>query len=221
MFITFEGVEGSGKTVQARLLLAHLQNSGRPVLLTREPGGTEIGDQIRAVLHDTHNTAMLPTAEILLYSAARAQIVGQVIRPALAAGQIVVCDRYADSTLAYQGYGRGLDLTTLRQITAFATGGLTPDLTFFLDIAVETGLKRKYAAFQARLDELNRMDQQGADFYRRVRQGYLAMIAQEPARWVIVNADRNVPDIHAEIKSRVEERLRRGDHDETDHGHCA
>lgn len=123
MFITFEGPEGSGKTTQIKLLVTHLQEQGRQVIATREPGGTAIGDQIRACLHDVSNTAMTAAAELLLYSASRAQLVGELIRPALAQGSIVLCDRYADSTLAYQGYGRGLDVATLRQITRFATGG--------------------------------------------------------------------------------------------------
>lgn len=209
MFITFEGPEGSGKTIQAQLLAEHLRGRNLPVLLTREPGGTEIGDQIRAVLHDTGNTAMLPATEILLYSASRAQIVGEVIRPALQAGQIVLCDRYADSTLAYQGYGRRLDLQTLRLVTAFATGGLAPDLTIYLDISVEAGLRRKRAAFQSGQGEWNRMDQQSTDFYRRVRDGYLAMAAQEPERWAIVNADRDIQDIHADVRTLVEKRVGR------------
>lgn len=207
MFITFEGVEGCGKTVQARLLAEHLRQMGLPVVLTREPGGTAIGDQIRAVLHDTANTAMLPISEILLYSAARAQIVGELIRPALAAGQVVVCDRYADSTLAYQGYGRGLSLDVLRYITAFATGGLIPDLTLLLDVDVEAGLRRKHAAFRAQRDELNRMDQQTVDFYTRVRDGYKALVAQEPNRWVVIDASRDIDAIQDEIRSVVGPRL--------------
>ena len=208
MFITFEGVEGCGKTVQARLLADHLRKKGVPVLLTREPGGTDIGDQIRAVLHDTANTAMLATSEILLYSAARAQIVGQLIRPALAAGQVVVCDRYADSTLAYQGYGRGLSLDALRYITAFATGGLRPDLTLLLDVEVEAGLGRKQAAFRAQQDELNRMDRQTVDFYSRVREGYKSLVAQEADRWLVVDAGRDIATIQDEIRALVEARLR-------------
>jgi dTMP kinase len=208
MFITFEGVEGCGKTVQARLLAEHLRQLGLPVILTREPGGTAIGDQIRAVLHDTGNTAMLPTSEILLYSAARAQIVGQIIRPALDAGQIVVCDRYADSTLAYQGYGRGLDMEALQYITLFATGGLRPDLTLLLDVDVEAGLVRKQAAFRARQDELNRMDQQTVDFYSRVREGYRTLVAQEPGRWVVIDAARDIAAVQDEIRSVVAPRLR-------------
>ena len=206
MFITFEGVEGCGKTVQARLLADHLRERGLQVLLTREPGGTEIGDQIRTVLHDTANTAMLPTAEILLYSAARAQIVGQIIRPALAAGQTVVSDRYADSTLAYQGYGRCLDLEALRYITAFATGGLRPDVTFLIDVDVTVGLSRKHAAFRAQRDELNRMDRQSVEFYERVRAGYLTMAHAEPDRWLVVDGDRGIEAIQADIRRLLDAR---------------
>ena len=208
MFITLEGVEGCGKTVQARLLAEHLRTIGLPVVLTREPGGTAIGDQIRTVLHDTGNTAMLPTSEIHLYSAARAQIVGELIRPALAAGNVVVCDRYADSTLAYQGYGRGLSLEALGYITAFATGGLRPDLTLLLDVDVEAGLGRKHAAFRAQQDELNRMDRQTVDFYTRVRDGYRALVAQEPGRWVVIDAARDIAAIQDDIRAVVEPRLR-------------
>jgi dTMP kinase len=139
LFVTFEGPDGSGKTTQAQLLYEYLQECGYPVFLTREPGGTGIGDQIREVLHSLENTEMLPQAEILLYSASRAQLVGQIICPHLDRGEIVLCDRYADSTLAYQGYGHGLDLQVLRVITSFATGGLKPDLTIYLDIEVEEG----------------------------------------------------------------------------------
>jgi dTMP kinase len=203
LFITFEGPEGSGKTVQARLLADWLQAQGRPLLLTREPGGTSIGDQIRTVLHDVANTAMLPSTEILLYSASRAQHVGEVIRPALARGEIVLCDRYADSTLAYQGYGHGLDLGVLRAITAFATGGLLPDLTIYLDIAAAAGLRRKYQAFQAGETEWNRMDRQALDFHRRVRQGYRAMAAAEPGRWLVLDARRTIEAIQEDIRARV------------------
>lgn len=207
MFITLEGVEGCGKTVQARLLAEQLRASGLTVLLTREPGGTAIGDQIRTVLHDTGNTTMLPTSEILLYSAARAQIVGQVIRPALAAGQTVVSDRYADSTMAYQGYGRQLDLEALRYITAFATGGLKPDVTFLIDLDVTRGLARKHAAFRAQRDELNRMDRQSVEFYERVRAGYLEMAAAEPHRWRVVDGGRDIDAIQADIRRILAERM--------------
>ena len=203
MFITFEGPEGSGKSTQIRLLADYLRENGRSVIATREPGGTAIGDQIRACLHDVNNTAMTAAAEILLYSASRAQLVAELIRPALAAGQIVLCDRYADSTMAYQGYGRGLDRNDLRQITQFATGGLLPDLTFLLDIEVERGLRRRLENDQ----EMNRMDRQTAAFYERVRAGYHELAAAAPGRWVIVDADRPVADIQADLRRLCAARL--------------
>ncbi|HID61922.1 MAG TPA: dTMP kinase [Anaerolineae bacterium] len=207
LFITFEGPDGSGKTTQAQLLYEYLQKRGYPVLLTREPGGTGIGDQIREVLHSLENTGMLPRTEILLYSASRAQLVGQIIRPHLARGAIVLCDRYADSTLAYQGYGHGLDLQVLQVITTFATGGLKPDLTIYLDIDVEEGLRRKLAAYQAGEAEWNRMDQQELAFHRRVREGYLQMAAAEPERWVVIEAAQPPEVAQRTIRAEVEAKL--------------
>ena len=203
MFITLEGPEGSGKTTQIPLLVDWLCEQGYGVELTREPGGTDIGNQIRDVLHDPVNTAMDATAEILLYSADRAQHVAQCIRPALAAGKIVVSDRYYDSTLAYQGYGRGLDLEMLRAITAFATAGLKPDLTLYLDIAPEEGLQRR----QAGGEEWNRLDAETLDFHRRVRAGYMALIAQESERWVVIDAARSVEEVQGAIRAEVGARL--------------
>jgi dTMP kinase len=207
LFITFEGPDGSGKTTQAQLLYEYLQERGYPVFLTREPGGTGIGDQVREVLHSLENTEMLPQTEILLYSASRAQLVGQIIRPHLAQGEIVLCDRYADSTLAYQGYGHGLDLQVLQVITIFATGGLKPDLTFYLDIKVEEGLRRKLAAHQAGEAEWNRMDQQELAFHRRVREGYLQMVAAEPERWVAIEAAQPADLAQRAIRAKVEAKL--------------
>lgn len=204
MFITFEGPEGSGKTTQIRLLSDYLRQQGWSVLATREPGGTPIGDQIRTCLHDVNNTAMTAAAELLLYSASRAQLVGELIRPALAQGQIVLCDRYADSTLAYQGYGRGLDLAALQHITQFATDGLQPDLTLFLDVDVESGLIRR----QLGGDEMNRLDREAITFHQKVRAGYFHLIKADPQRWVIINADRPVPEIQAEIREIVRGRIR-------------
>lgn len=202
--ITLEGPEGSGKSTQLRLLQEHLAQRGVRVLATREPGGTRIGEQVRAVLHDVGNAAMRPETEVLLYSAARAQLVAEVIRPALAAGTVVLCDRYVESTLAYQGYGRGLDLTTLRRITGFATGGLQSDLVIYLDLPVEVGLERKRLAHEQEQGEFTRMDQQELAFYERVRAGYLTMAAQEPGRWCVLDAQQPVESLQAEIRQRVE-----------------
>lgn len=210
LFITFEGPEGSGKTTQMELLSDYLKEKGYPVLATREPGGTNIGDQIRAILLDPQNTEMLPASEALLFSAARAQIVNQVIRPHLAQGDIVLCDRYADSTLAYQGYGHGLDLEILYAITALATEGLKPDLTVYLDIDVEEGLRRKLAAHKAGQAEWNRLDRQETAFHRRVREGYLQMAAREPDRWLVIDATQPLEAIQASIRARVEAELGAG-----------
>ncbi len=206
MFITFEGPDGSGKTTQIPLLIAFLQQRGCPLYTTREPGGTPIGDQIRQVLHDLKNEGMDPHTEILLYAASRAQLVTGEIRPRLARGEIVICDRYADSTLAYQGYGHGLDLPTLRTILGFATGGLKPDLTIYLDVSAEEGLRRRQKAAQDGA-EWNRMDAQSLDFHRRVRKGYLALMDEEPNRWVCIPADKDRETVRDEIRSIVLERL--------------
>jgi dTMP kinase len=206
MLITFEGPDGSGKTTQVVLLDDYLRERGFRVFVTREPGGTPIGDQIRQVLHDLKNEGMHPHTEILLYAASRAQLVAQEIRPRLAAGEIVICDRYADSTLAYQGYGRGLDLATLRQILAFATGGLQPDLTLYLDITAEEGLRRRQRAAQNGA-EWNRIDAQSLDFHCRVREGYLALMLENPARWVNIPAIDKPETIQAQIRAAVTRRL--------------
>ena len=209
-FISLEGPEGSGKTTQLRLLQAYLEGQGVPVVLTREPGGTSIGDQVRQVLHDLRNDEMLPRTEVLLYSASRAQLVGQVIRPALAAGAVVLCDRFSESTLAYQGYGRGLDLAGLRLLTEYATEGLRPDLVIYLDLPVTVGLGRKLLAREREQAEWTRMDQQEVEFHERVRQGYLKMAAEEPGRWCVINAQQPVAVLQAEIRKRIDALLGRG-----------
>ena len=200
LFITFEGPEGSGKTTQIRLLADWLGEQGREVLTTREPGGTRIGEAIRDVLLSPTHTEMCAEAEILLFSAARAQLVRQTLQPHLAQGGVVLCDRFADSTLAYQGYGRLLDLNSLRQITLFATGGLIPALTICLDLPVVEGLRRKQGGDQA---EWNRMERERLDFQERVRLGYLALAAAEPQRWFVLDARREIEVIQAEIRQRV------------------
>jgi dTMP kinase len=206
MFITFEGPDGSGKSTQLALLVEDLRARGHAVFQTREPGGTPIGDQIRAVVHDLQNRGMHPHTEILLYAASRAQLVAQEIRPRLAAGQIVACDRYADSTLAYQGYGRELDLPTLRTILTFATGGLQPDLTIYLDITAEEGLRRRQQAAQGGA-EWNRLDAESLAFHRRVRDGYHALVAEAPDRWVALSGAGDREAIQGQIRAAVYARL--------------
>ncbi len=207
MFITFEGPDGSGKTTQIKAISAYLQQRGHDVLLTREPGGTAIGDQIRAVLLDNpENTTMHPRTELLLFCASRAQIVAEVIRPHLEKGGIVICDRYADSTMAYQGYGHGLDLDELRAILDFATGKLYPDLTLYLDIDPETALKRR-AEGSLFGEEFNRLDDMEMEFHRRVYEGYEALITAEPKRWQRINATQTVEKIQTDIVAILDERL--------------
>jgi len=202
MFITFEGPDGSGKTYQLAIFSDYLKDKGYPVLTTREPGGTSIGDQIRDVLHDLNNTEMHPHTEILLYQASRAQLVEQVIVPHLKSGGIILCDRYSDSTLAYQGYGHKLNLKKLAALIDFATRGLKPDLSLLLDVDVEEGLRRR-----ARGGEWNRLDAYDLDFHQRVRQGYHELIRQEPQRWVVVDAGQAPERVQADIRKFVMERL--------------
>jgi dTMP kinase len=198
MFITFEGSEGCGKTTQMAHLAECLRQMGHNILAVREPGGTPIGDQVRNVLLSNKNGEMHARTEILLFQASRAQLVEQIIRPHLEKGGIVLCDRYADSTLAYQGYGRGADLVELRSLIRFATGGLVPDLTLLMDIDVIQGLKRRSDD-----GDINRLDAMTVDFYQRVRQGYLSLAAAEPARWVIVNANQTQEQVAEDIQRIV------------------
>jgi dTMP kinase len=203
MFITLEGSEGSGKSTQISPLAGRLKSAGYDVLTTREPGGTLIGDQIRDVLLSMRHTNMGARTETLLFQSARAQLVDQVIRPHLEKGGVVVSDRFADSTLAYQGYGRGQDLTQIRTLLAFATNRLKPDLTLFLDIDIEEGLKRR-----VRGGELNRLDACDLAFYHRVREGYLELVRAEPQRWVTINANRPEEVVIEEIWEVVSDRLK-------------
>ena len=199
MFITLEGPEGSGKTSHIPYLVEYLREKGYTVFPTREPGGTTISEQIRDILHDLKNAEMHPRTETLLYQAARAQIVEQVIKPRLAAGEVVISDRYYDSTIAYQGYGHQQDLEQVRALVKYATGGLTPELTILLDLDVEVGLKRK----TQNEVEWNRMDAYTVEFHQRVRRGYLDMAQQEPKRWVLVNSERKWDDVQAELKKVI------------------
>ncbi|MEA2582155.1 MAG: dTMP kinase [Thermomicrobiales bacterium] len=198
IFIVFEGPEGSGKTTQARRLATRVSAQGRDVVLTREPGGTPIGEQVRTILLDQTNCAMLPETEALLYSAARAQHVGDVIRPALERGAVVICDRFADSTLAYQGGGRGLSMDDLRAIQRLATGGLTPTLRILVDLPVEVGLRRRFGVE----DEVNRLDVAGIEFHRRVRSAYLEMAALDQS-WIVIDGDDSVDVVEERIVQTV------------------
>jgi dTMP kinase len=200
LFITFEGPEGSGKTTHIKLLSKWLDEKGCTVLTTREPGGTRIGNVVRQLLLDPDHTEMHPETEILLFSSSRAQIVGEVIQPHLALGGVVICDRFADSTLAYQGYGRGLDLRTLRLITAFATGGLKPNLTICLDLPVMEGLHRKQGG---EAGEWNRMEREEVAFHDGVRAGFLNLAAAETDRWLVLDATRSISEIQTDIRTRV------------------
>ncbi|MBA3872662.1 MAG: dTMP kinase [Anaerolineae bacterium] len=206
MFITFEGPDGGGKTTQVAMTVETLKARGLNVLLTREPGGTDIGNQIRHVLHDMKNHAMHPRTELLMYSASRAQIVEEVIKPHMAKGGLVICDRFFDSTYAYQGYGHGLDLNQLKLITEFATGGLKPDLTVLLDIAPEDSLQRRLSSLD-KGGEWNRLDAMAIDFHKRVREGYHALVAADPKRWEVVNAAQSVEKVQTDILAVLEKRL--------------
>jgi dTMP kinase len=202
--ITFEGPDGCGKTTQTRLLAAYLAERGWDVLATREPGGTRIGDKIRTIVLDLENTEVLSTTEFLLFSAARSQHVGQIILPHLDRGGVVISDRFADSSLAYQGYGLEQDLDELRSITRFATAGLVPDLTIFLDLPVQAGLLRKEGG---QGDAWNRMEQKELAYHERVRAGYLAMAAEEPSRWIVLDATHDAVELQKRIRQLVLVRL--------------
>lgn len=213
-FITIEGPEGGGKTTQADRLAAHLEAAGRPVRLTREPGGTPLGEQIRAILlartddvpddasDDAPDAAMDPLTDALLFNAARRQLVRSVIRPALAGGTTVVCARFADSTLAYQGYGSGVPLDRLRALADVATDGLTPDLTILLDLPASHGIARKAP------DDVTRFEAEfDLDFHDRVRAGFLTLAENEPARFVVVDATRSIDEVADAINRAVDGRL--------------
>ena len=202
MFITLEGPEGSGKTSQLAQFADFLREQGYEVVTTREPGGTSIGDQIRQVLVSMDNKSLHPRTEILLFLSARAQLVEELIKPSLENGKIVVCDRYGDSTLAYQGYGHGLPLETLREMLRFATDGLVPDLTLYLDIEVEKGLLRKKKG-----QEWNRLDAYEVEFHRRVRNGYLALAEAEPERWRVIDASQSKQAVQQDMRAATKAAL--------------
>lgn len=209
LFVVLEGPDGSGKSLQARLLAERLRQRGLAVTLSREPGGTVMGEQVRQIVNDPAPTLRGPKADVMLYTAARAQHVDEVIEPALRRGEVVVCDRYSTSTMAYQGYGSGMDLELLERIQEWATGGLHPDIVVLLDVAPQTGLDRR-AAGDA--DELTRWEDESRfdlAFHTRVRDGYLEMAAADPEHWVVVDGGGAVETVAAEIVSAVEGVLER------------
>lgn len=200
LFLNFEGTEGCGKSTQLRLLAERLRQAGYATLETAEPGGTRIGAQIRRILLDPANQELSPTAELLLYFASRAQNVDERIGPALAEGTIVLTDRFTDSSMAYQGYGRGLGAQTVRDLDRIACRGLVPDLTLIFDIDLETGLQRARARNldQATVHE-SRMDEQAVEFHRVVRDAYRQMAAAEPQRFRVVDGRGDPATVHAEV----------------------
>lgn len=198
-FISLEGIEGCGKTTQLRLLADGLRSAGHEVLTTREPGGCPIADQIRAILLTPESQALVPRAELLLYAAARAQHVDEVLKPALGAGKIVLCDRYTDATLAYQGGGRGLDHRLISELNALASDGLSPQLTLLLDLPVEIGLGRATSRNQSTADQEGRFEQESLDFHRRVQAAYRQLANQEPGRFCQIDASGSVAEVNQRI----------------------
>lgn len=203
-FVTFEGGEGSGKTTQLKALLAGLRSLPVEVVQTRDPGGTAIGNQVRELLLSGENVRMSPLAELLLYEASRAQLVQELIRPALTAHRIVLCDRFTDSTVAYQGYGRGLDLDLIERLNAVAADGLRPDLTFLLDLDPAVGLARVAERVTQPRRRRDRLEAEVLEFHQRVRAGYRALAAREPARIVVLDAALGVQEIETRIRRHVE-----------------
>lgn len=207
LFVTFEGPEGSGKSTHAARIAARLRGLGHKVLTTREPGGTATGEAIRGILqHDSAGEAIAAECELLLFAACRAQLVRQVIEPALARGEWVICDRFADSTTAYQGYGRGFDIATVERINGFAVGTTLPALTFVLDVDTAAGLRRVAARVAATNAGLDRIEREATSFHERVRAGYLDIARKSPQRCCVVDSGAEPDDVHGRIWGLLAER---------------
>ena len=205
LFITFEGTDGAGKTTQIQRLSADLSKASYDVCLTREPGGTHISEQIRDMLLNPDNSEMVDTTELLLYAASRAQHVSEVIKPALEAGKIVISSRFADATVVYQGYGRGLDLDRINHLNQIATDSVRPDVTFVLDLPVEIGLQR----VQSSRGGLDRLEREKIDFHRRLREGYQTLARQEPQRLKIIDAQLDPDQVYAQIQAVIQPLLQK------------
>ena len=202
-FITFEGIEGSGKSTQIRLLFEHLKARDIEARMTREPGGTIIGEKVRGILLDPATKGLIPRAELFLYAAARLQHIEEVIQPGMDEGKVVLCDRFMDATVAYQGYGQGMDVQTIRELNVLATGGVLPDLTLVLDLDPVAGMRRIRGRA---LDAFEKMD---SAFHRRVREGYLEIARADKNRVVVLDADRDPDALHADVVRAVDELLAR------------
>ncbi|MGB5985995.1 MAG: dTMP kinase [Desulfobacterales bacterium] len=209
MFISLEGIEGSGKTTQIKRMVDYLESRGRPCMATREPGGTAIGRQIRAILLDPRNGALDAHAELLLYVADRVQHLGQTILPQLEAGRVVVCDRYFDATLVYQGHGRGLDRSLIESLHRLICANRNPDLTFLLDLEPEVGLARAWCQIRGggRVDDETRFEQETLAFHQRIREGYLELASRQPQRFRIVNAMLDQTQVWHQIRAVLETAL--------------
>jgi dTMP kinase len=199
-FITFEGSEGSGKSTQSKLLYQYLKRKGFKVICLREPGGTKISEKIRKILLDSRNDSITPITEMLLYMTARSQLVSKIIKPALKKGKIVICDRFLDSTIAYQGYGLGVDIKLIKYVGKFVTSGIKPDLTIFLDLPLKKGLKHRQFS-------KDRIERRSLAYHSRVRQGYLRIIHSEPQRIKMVKVERDKNKTQSEIKKLVDKFL--------------
>jgi dTMP kinase len=212
MFITLEGIEGSGKTTQIQAIAQWLRSMGRACLTTREPGGTPIGEQIRSVLLHPDNHDLSPTAELLLYVADRVQHLETVVRPALADGKVVVCDRYFDATLVYQGYARGIDREMIRRLHQLACNGLKPDLTLLLDLAPEAGLARAWRRIHSDMThkQESRFEKETLAFHQRVRAGYLDLAHREPQRFVCIDAAADEPVVRSRIEAVLKKHITSG-----------
>jgi len=201
MFITFEGIEGSGKTTQLKQVAGFLRKKGHECIITREPGGTKIGEKIRAILLNPASKGMDPLTELLLYTADRVQHVKELLEPSLAAGKTVLCDRYFDATLVYQGYARGLDIELIERLHGVLLADLRPDITFLLDLRPEAGLSRAWAQINNgnRTGRETRFEKEALSFHEKVRSGYLALAHREPARFRIIDASRNIDEVQKDI----------------------